>query len=117
MVELNKKFRASSVLESVFAMIIIMICFTMAMIVFNTLSISTRGIISVKARMDLQSEATRCKLNDELMDGRIVRDDYMIERRLIYHAEFPDLMELSLIAKNHNGITLAEHHEYLEVNR
>src|ERR1044072_9975873 len=100
MASVTKQLRAFSLLESVFAMIIIMVCFGIAMNIFNKVTTSSGSMNSIRARLTLQAEATRSKLNNELLDETMVRDGYTIERTILCSPEYPLLKELRLTAKN-----------------
>jgi len=100
-------------MESIFAMIVIMICFGICMMIFASVASGSSSTLKVKARVQLQSEADRCKTDHEFNDATFARDEFVIERTFKPAENNSDLIEMKLLAINPEGKILAEYHELL----
>lgn len=100
-------------MESVFSMITIMICFGVCMMVFNMITSGGTGALQVSARIRLQAEAERCKRDMNFADGVMQLEEFSIEKLFIAHEELPGLTELSFTAVAPDGKIIAEYHEYV----
>jgi hypothetical protein len=100
-------------MESIFTIIVIMICFGICMMIFASVASGSSSTLKVKARVQLQSEADRCKADHELSNASFAQDEYIIERTFTPAENNSDLIEMKLLAKNPEGIILAEYHELL----
>jgi hypothetical protein len=115
MVTLKDKVHGFAILESVIAMIVIMICFGMAMMIFTSILGSSRGKLTVEARIALQSEAAKCKLNDQVFNGYVEMDGFTIERKVLINEEHSELITFVLLAKKDDGQVIAEYYENLPI--
>lgn len=101
-------------LESIFSMVVIMICFGVAMMVFNMITSNSGTALKTRARIQLQTEAEKCKSAHLFLDEDLRFDAYTVERRVKpYNAnEHVSLLELRAITPE--GKTLAEHYELVQ---
>ncbi len=100
-------------MESIFAMITIMICFGICMMVFTTITSGSSSALQVKARVCLQSEADRCKAEHNFSDAIVTEEQFTIEKTVSPYETNAALTEMILLAKNADGKILAEYHELL----
>lgn len=101
-------------LESIFSMVVIMICFGIAMMVFNMVLSNSGSALKTKARIQLQAEAGKCKSEQLFLDENIDFDAYIIERRIKSWNSSEHLIILELRAITPDGKTLAEHYELVQ---
>lgn len=105
--------KAYALLESMFAMVVIMICFGIAMMTFSNIIHSTRASLETLARVRTQTEAERCKEQHELLDDIISYEEFHIERTITPSTHAENLYELKLEAITPDGHTLYEYHELI----
>ena len=115
MAGLKRKVRAYVLMESVFAMVIVMLTFAAAMLVFNVMAEGQRSYLVVKAEIALRNEAERCKLNQEFFNAEIVGKEFAIRRRVYQYEEAEHLLTLELKAITDEGKTLSEYYEFVSV--
>jgi hypothetical protein len=100
-------------MESVFSMITIMICFGICMMVFNTVTSGTTGALTIHARIRLHEEAEKCKAGEDFTDAVIVSEQFVIERSFVPWNDESSLTEMKFTARNAEGKIIAEYHELL----
>lgn len=101
-------------LESVFSMVVIMICFGIAMMVFNMVMSNSGSALKTKARIQLQAEAEKCKSEQLFLDENIDLEAYIIQRRILSWNFSEHLRILELRAVTPEGKILAEHYELVQ---
>lgn len=107
------RLRGFVLMESVFSMITIMICFGVCMMVFNTISSDRAGALQVSARIWLQSEAERCKSTHDFSESNVPYEEFVIRKLFLQSEETPGLTELRFSAVTADGKIIAEYHEYI----
>lgn len=70
-------------LESMIAMVIVMLCFAVATVIYNNVVNGSRYRLKVIARLELEAEAFRTKQEKIFLDETIEADEFSIERRII----------------------------------
>jgi len=100
--------------ESVFSMIVIMICFGIAMMVFSTVIGSSGNSLQTLARIRLQTEAQKCKAENRLIDEDISCEEFIIHRRVRPYSNTKHVHELELKAVAPEGKLLSEYHELIQ---
>jgi predicted NBD/HSP70 family sugar kinase len=100
-------------LESIFAMITIMICFGISMMIFNMITSGGTGTRLVNARIRLQSEADACKHEKRFTDEVTTAEGYTIEKSFGVVKDHPEITHMKIIARDAEGIIFAEYNELL----
>lgn len=108
-----KRLKGFVLLESVFAMIAVMICFGIAVMIFNQVTTSASVEIETLARLRLQQEADQLHGSETYVDGQTTCEGFVIRRTFVTDPAQPHLTEMILIAVNDNQKILAEYHEFL----
>lgn len=112
-IKLNRKLKAAVLLESMLAMIVVMLCFGIAVMIYNNVVAGSREKIKVLARIRLDNEAVKAKADERLLDGTVECAEFKIERRILPYRDAADLYELQLTAIMPDGKQIAEYHELL----
>jgi hypothetical protein len=99
-------------LESIFAMVIIMVCFGICLVIFSQIASSPANSLQVKARIRLQAEAEHCKTNRQFIDGTVSFEEFVIEKTFLKKKESA-LTEMKLVAVNPQGRVIGEYHEFI----
>jgi uncharacterized membrane protein len=99
--------------ESVFSMVVIMICFGIAMMIFSTVIGSSGNSLHTLARIRIRTEAQKCKTENRFIDEDISFEEYTIHLRIRPYAHTEHLHELELKAVTPEGKLLAEYHELI----
>lgn len=110
---LHIQLRGFVLMESVFSMITIMICFGVCMMVFNTIASDRAGALQVSARIRLQSEAEHCKAQNVFSESNVPYEEFVIRKTFLQSEESPGLTELRFTAVAADGKVIAEYHEYI----
>ena len=108
-----KRLKSFVLLESVFAMIAVMLCFGIAVMLFTQVTTSASAEIETVARVRLQQEADQLHRNGTYVDGQATCEGFVIRRTFVTGPAQPHLTEMILIAVNDNQKILAEYHEFL----
>ena len=108
-----KRLKGFVLLESVFAMIAVMICFGIAVMIFNQVTASASVDAETTARLRLQQEADLLRATENHIDGQIECEGFVIRKTFVTDPVHPLLTEMILIAVNDNQKILAEYHEFL----
>lgn len=108
-----KRLKGFVLLESVFAMIAVMICFGIAVMIFNQVTASGSVEAETLARLRLQQEADQLRATEIHIDGQTGCEGFVIRRTFVTDPAQPHLTEMILIAVNDNQKVLAEYHEFL----
>lgn len=112
-IKLNQKLKGAVLLESMLAMIVVMLCFGIAVMIYNNVVAGSREKIKVLARIQLATEAEKAKAGERLLDETIECNGFRIERRVLPYRDAADLCELELTAIMPDGKQIAEYHELL----
>lgn len=107
------KLKGYVLLESMFAMVIIMTCFSISLSVLNSMTDNQRNYLVIKAEIALKSEAARCKTEGLLYDEDIQSEGFVIERRIISSEQNRHLATLNLRAVNPKGKVISEYYEFI----
>ncbi len=107
------KLKGYVLLESMFAMIIIMTCFSISLSVFNSMTDNQRNYLVIRAEIALKTEAVRCKTEGMLFDEDIQADGFFIERRVNSSEQNRHLATLNLRAITPKGKVISEYYEFI----
>ncbi|MEO5644576.1 MAG: hypothetical protein ABIQ40_08555 [Bacteroidia bacterium] len=107
------KLKGYALLESMIAMIIVMMCFGFSIMIYNTIVTSSRSKLKVLARIRLENEALHSKFSNRLIDETISNDEFRIEKKLIPVENSDNLFQLHYTAITTDGVLLAEYKEFI----
>ncbi len=112
-----RNFKASTLLETLVAMVIIMLCFSIGTMVYVNVITSENMVQKVHANIVLQNLALKIKNENEFLDSEMEMDDFFIKRKINNYQFSDNLIHLSLLAYQKNGKLVASHNEIILVNK
>lgn len=107
------KLKGYILMESMFAMIVIMTSFCISISIFNSMSDSQRNYLVVRAEIALTAEATKCKTEGTFFDTDISADGFVIERRIRPSERNKHVAILNLRAVTPAGKIISEYYEFV----
>jgi len=107
------KLKGYVLFESMVAMVLIMICFGIAIMIYNNVVSGNRTKLGVLARLRMENAAMKAKTSERLLDETMRYDEFDIEQKVIAYPNTAGLYELRLVAGAPGGKQLAEYHELL----
>lgn len=107
------KLKGYALLESMIAMIIVMMCFGFSIMIYNTIVTSSRSKLKVLARIRLENEAINSKFSNRLIDETIESEEFRIEKKLVPIENTKNLFHLYYTAITADGVLLAEYKEII----
>lgn len=113
MVKLNEHLKASTLLESIIAMVIVLVCFTIATMIFVNITNSDKQRLKLKALTVLNREAIETKKSNLLLDEEKIIHPFTVKKVVERFPETDNLYKLLLIAKDSTGKTIAVRNELI----
>jgi hypothetical protein len=107
------KLKGYVLLESMIAMIIVMMCFGFSVMIYNTVVSGTRSKLKVLARIRLENEAISSKNENRLLDETITHTEFRIEKRVLPVENCDNLLQLHYIALTPENVVLGEYNEII----
>jgi hypothetical protein len=107
------KLKGYILLESMIAMIIVMLCFGFSVMIYNNVVTGSRNKLKVRARICLENEAIKSKLENRMPDETVEYDEFHIEKKMVPYSTSSNLYQLNYKALTPDGIALAEYHEII----
>ena len=112
---LTKKIKASTLIEVLVAMIIIMISFGIAMAIYMNVSLSDHLVQKLKAELLLNETAIETKAANSFIDEKTGSDKISINKTVTSYNGIPELHLLMLEAFDVNGKKISERKELVIV--
>ena len=113
MAELTKKIKAATMLESMVAMVIIVVCLGIGAMIFVNVLNNDKGRILLKALLLLNRQSAVIKSEKLFIDGESVEDGYTIQRTFVKYNDTENLFRMRLKALDENGKTVFERNELI----
>ncbi len=107
------KLKGYALLESMIAMIIVMMCFGFSIMIYNTIVTSSRTKLKVLARIRLENEAIHSKSANRLFDETIAGEEFRIEKKFVPVENADNIFQLHYTAITTDGVLLAEYKEII----
>jgi len=107
------KLKGYVLLESMIAMIIVMMCFGFSVMIYNTIVTGTRSKLKVLARIRLENEAVKSKMENRLLDETTDYNEFRIEKRMMPFENSEHIFHLHYTAITPDNILLAEYNEII----
>jgi hypothetical protein len=106
MVKLNFKLKATTLMESLVAMIIIVVCFGVATMIYSNVLDSDKQRLQLKAMLLLNQQSIEIKKEKKFIDGEEVNGEWTIKRSIEHYQQSENLYQLTLsvIGKEENII-------------
>ena len=103
-------------MESLIAMIVIIICLSISAIIYTNVLDSDKQYLKLKASQLLNQEAITAKSKKEFLDSEILAGDWTIKRKFEVYAQTENLVMMSLTAINSNGVIVVQRNELILAN-
>ena len=108
-----KKLNGYVLIESVFAMVVVMTCFGLGMIMINTVMTGSHEQLRLESVIAMQSEATRIRQENALLDDVIKTERFIIEKKILPYKNSVSVKEIRMIAFSPDGKQIGEYHELI----
>lgn len=109
----QRKLKGYVLLESMIAMIVVMLCFGVSVMIHTNIVTGSRNTLTVLARMRLENEAIRAKSSERLIDETITGETFRIEKTILPWPGSENLYRLTLVAVTPGGRQLARYDEVI----
>lgn len=110
---LTKKIKAATLIESLIAMIIIVVCLGAGTMIYSNVLSSDKQRLKLKAILMLNKEAEKIKKEKNFLDGELQEGDYLIKKTIKKMPETENLYSLILVASNKEGKIIGTHNELI----
>jgi hypothetical protein len=114
--KLTKKLKAATLMESLIAMIIIIVCFGIGTMIYSNVLSSDKQRLKLKAILLLNQEAASIKKEHLFIDGEKQQGDYLIKRMIKKMNQTENVYILSLVAVNKEGKIIGTRNELIIVD-
>ncbi len=95
MVQLNRKLKASTLMESLIAMVIIVVCMGVSAMIYSNVLDSDKQRIQLKAYMLLNTEAIQTKTEKSFIDSEKLVGDWTIKKTVELYPQTENVYKLS----------------------
>ena len=110
---LNKKVKAATLIESLIAMIIIVVCLGAGTMIYLNVLQSDKQRLKLKAILMLNKEADKIKKDKSFIDGEQQVGDYVVKKTIKKFSETENLYSLILVALNKEGKVIGMRNELI----
>lgn len=118
MVKLNKyKIQASSLLESLIAMVVIAIVFSLGLMTIESVLNNQKEALLFRVNMAINYEADLAKSQLDIMDDNIMKGDFIIKKEWLDYQNRNGILELRLTAIDENENILTQRKELLRIKQ
>lgn len=111
----SKELSGTTIVESIIAMTIISIAFSVGLMVVEMVLNSNKSAFRYRVKNAVYQQAILTKDNQVYLDEIISMPDFVIEQKISVYQSTPHLFELQLIAKDLNDNPVFEHKELIYV--
>ncbi|MET3981630.1 hypothetical protein ABIB62_004246 [Mucilaginibacter sp. UYP25] len=111
---LNTKLMASSILETVVAMVIIVVVFSTAMVILANVLKSSVSVTQIRAAALLKEQMEKTVASTTRDDLTFNSGDIEVRQAILPLAGHTGLVQVNLIAVDHKGRNLAELHQIIK---
>ena len=111
--KLNKKLKAATLMESLIAMIIIVVCLGVGTMIYSNVLNSDKQRLKFKAILMLNEEAEQIKSHKNFIDGEKQEGEYKIRRSITKKSQTENLYILALVVLNEEGKVLGTRNELI----
>jgi hypothetical protein len=105
---IGAELKATMLLESMIAMIIIMLCFGIAITIFTQVTTGNKNNMSILARARINTESVKTKMEKRFIDEDIPFDEFIIRKRMLPYSSSEKIFQLHFSAITSEHKILAE---------
>ncbi len=111
MVKLTGKITASTLMESLISMVLIVTCFSIAIMVYVNVVTSTNLANKAKATLLLNKELINAKNEKQFLDQEYNSGEFFIKKRFLKYKDAEDVRVLRIEVEDKEGVILARRNE------
>ena len=115
MVKLNHRLKASTLIESLISMVLIVVCFSVAVMIYISVVDNDKQRTKLKAVLILNEEVLQIKKDNKFLDNEKIINDWVIKKTVEHYAETSNVYILSLVLKDKEGKIIATHNELISM--
>ena len=115
MVKLNHTLKAATLMESLIAMIIIVVCFGVATMIYSNVLGSDKQRLQLKAILVLNQEAIETKKEKSFVDMEKQVGDWTIKKTLEKYPETENVYRLELTLSDKDGKVVGKRNELISI--
>ena len=115
MVKLKHRLKASTLMESLIAMVIIVVCFSIAVMIYVSVVDNDKERSKLKAILILNQTAIQIKREKNFLDDEKKYDNWVIKKTVGRYPETENVYSLSLVVKDTTGRTIALRNELISM--
>lgn len=108
---LNAKVKAATLMEAMVAMVIVMICFGIASMIYVNVLNADRNSILISAHLTMATLAEKTKESNTFLDEKIVGERLAIQKAVEPYQAIPGLFLVKYTAADKEGKIVAEYKE------
>jgi hypothetical protein len=101
MAKLNTKLPASTLLEVIIAMVVILIVFTLAIGIYNNVLRSTTSVKKIQVSAEATYQVKKSIIDSNWIDQDIERDSLVLKKTVIPYQNYKDLVIVTVVALEH----------------
>lgn len=113
MAGLKRKIKAATMLESMVAMVIIVVCLGVGTMIFVNVLNNDKDRVSLKASLILNKQSTFIKNEKQFIDGESTQDGYTIRQTFVKYNDTDNLFTMTLKALDENRKIVFERKELI----
>ncbi|MFI5219202.1 MAG: prepilin-type N-terminal cleavage/methylation domain-containing protein [Bacteroidia bacterium] len=113
MAVLNKKINGSTLIETLVAMVIIIICFGIGTVIYSNVINSVDFRQRLHASMVLNEVSIQSKKDNNYVDNDYEIENLVVKKKINRFMESDDLLQMTLSAYNGKGKLIAQHKEVI----
>lgn len=113
MVGINEQLKASTLMESLIAMVIIVTCLAIGTMIYANVLASDKQRLQLKAMLILNSEALQTKSEKSFLDSEKQLDEWNIKKTVEHYEQTENLYRLTLSITDKEGKTIATRNELI----
>ncbi|MBS1635861.1 MAG: type II secretion system protein [Bacteroidetes bacterium] len=114
---LKKRIQASTLLETLIAIVLILVCFSIATVVLVNIMQSDNGRMKLHARTELEALYIKTMEEKTFIDEDVEFDTFSIHKTISPYQDSPDLYLLALTATSKNAQVLDEFKKLILVEK
>lgn len=112
---LTKKIKAATLIESLIAMVIVMLCFGIAITVYVNVISSGNQAQKLRSRLLLKKIAVETKQSRVFLDEKITLDEVVVQKKITPYNGMKNLVQMNLKAYSNTEKLLSEYNELVPV--
>jgi ABC-type lipoprotein release transport system permease subunit len=115
MVKLDQRLKASTLIESLISMVLIVVCFSVAVMIYISVVDNDKQRIKLKATLMLNEQVLQIKKEKNYLDDEKTINNWIIKKTVEHYAETSNVYRLSIVVIDKEGKTIAIRNELISM--